>query len=480
MSETLSNTMTPDSATGTVVYPSMNSENTTGPPSDADKCLSRVGMIAYAGPVGVSYFLLSPVWSILPAIYAKYFGLELTAIAAVVMYSRLFDGFTDPIVGYLSDRHRMAGGTRKPWVLVGGLLTVAAAWFLFSPAPGISTHYYFFWTMCFFLAFTLMEIPHLTWGAEIATDYKTRSTVYSYRTGFIYLGQAAFLGLPLLPFYSTQEFTPEVLRDAASGGIVIMLLLLVVNHFRAPMGQVSNTQRRETIRTFTRSIIRNKPLRLLMLTYCFCGLGFGMWSGLVFIYMDSYLVLGGKIAYIFLLGNIGGFVAVPMWLKLIHKTSKTTAWLFGMVLYLLTLGACLLLAPATTWWWALALIGTSQIGFSCLYVVVPAILADIADYGQLKFKRNCGATYFALFNLMYKTTLGLGSGLSLAIAGYYGLKPGAATISDEAIWGLQLGFIIVPSLLGIVAAALIFFTPINQCRHRVIQRRLESLAGRYS
>lgn len=53
------------------------------------------GALAYAAPSTGSYFFYIPMWSILPGIYAKYFDLFLTSIAAVVLFIRIFDGFVD-------------------------------------------------------------------------------------------------------------------------------------------------------------------------------------------------------------------------------------------------------------------------------------------------------------------------------------------------------------------------------------------------
>ena len=44
--------------------------------------------------------------NIVQGIYAKYFGLALTTIAAVVLLVRISDAITDPLIGYLSDRYQ--------------------------------------------------------------------------------------------------------------------------------------------------------------------------------------------------------------------------------------------------------------------------------------------------------------------------------------------------------------------------------------
>ena len=70
-------------------------------------------IIAFVMPqVGV-VLLLGPVLAVLGGIYAKYYGLSLTNIAAVILAAKLFDAITDPLIGYCSDRWRLKTGSRK-------------------------------------------------------------------------------------------------------------------------------------------------------------------------------------------------------------------------------------------------------------------------------------------------------------------------------------------------------------------------------
>ena len=70
---------------------------------------------AYALPVITMLWLHAPL-VIIQGIYAKYYGLSLTTIAAIVLLGRFFDAVTDPLIGYYSDRYRRRTGTRKPFV----------------------------------------------------------------------------------------------------------------------------------------------------------------------------------------------------------------------------------------------------------------------------------------------------------------------------------------------------------------------------
>ena len=48
--------------------------------------------------------LLSPTAAMLPNFYLEYIAVTLAGLATATLVARLFDGITDPLIGYLSDR----------------------------------------------------------------------------------------------------------------------------------------------------------------------------------------------------------------------------------------------------------------------------------------------------------------------------------------------------------------------------------------
>ena len=189
-------------------------------------------MLSYAAPAFALNFLISPAWSILPGIYAKYHGLELTAIAVVLFYSRLFDAIANPIVGILSDYHYERGGQRSTWIVIGGIVLIISAYFLFSPPIAVSTAYFMFWSIIFYVSYTVVEISHVIVGSEIAVHYDDRAKIFSYRQIMISLGEILFFSLPLLAIFSSAEYTPEMLGFSAYLGCCMMVVVLIlVKHY---------------------------------------------------------------------------------------------------------------------------------------------------------------------------------------------------------------------------------------------------------
>ena len=440
--------------------------------------LNSYGIVSYAAPIAGSYFFYISMFSVLPGVYGKYFGLPLTSIATVVLVIRLFDGVIDTTTGYLSDRHRCAGGSRKPWVMVGGLCSIVACYFLFIPPTHTTTAYYLIWSMAYFLAFTIGEIPHLTWGSELTMNYQERANIFGIRNMLARFGMTFFYALPLLAFSASTGYTPHVMRSAVYVGAAMTIIGLVQALLAAPAGVPLRLPHKDNFRLFAQSFIHNRPLLIYFASFVCVGLSVGMWSGLTFFYIDSYLGLGGKLSVMLLVGSAIGGLATPLWLKVINRTSKSTVWAIGIATFTVQLALMTPLTPGCSWWLPLLCIILAHVCFCCHDVAALASLGDIVDYGKLKFRRDRGATYFGVNTLLFKVGLGVGGGIGLTTAGLFGFDPSKEAHSAAAVLGLKLGFTILPAIFALLGLGMILRTPISKQRHDVIRRRLESLANR--
>ena len=66
---------------------------------------SKWQALAFSAPSISLAFLVGPM-GLIQGIYAKYYGMALTTLAAVLLIGRVFDAVTDPLIGHYSDRFR--------------------------------------------------------------------------------------------------------------------------------------------------------------------------------------------------------------------------------------------------------------------------------------------------------------------------------------------------------------------------------------
>ncbi len=133
--------------------------------------LSAQRLIAYSAPSLVTSVAALPMALFVPAFYAGVLGVPLASVGVAIALSRLLDVVTDPLIGSLSDRLRIPGGHRKPWMMIGTPLFLLSLWKIFAPGPEVSAAYLLFWSAALYLGFTLIDLPHKAWGAEISTYY---------------------------------------------------------------------------------------------------------------------------------------------------------------------------------------------------------------------------------------------------------------------------------------------------------------------
>ena len=428
---------------------------------------------------------------ILQGIYAKYFGMALTTIATVLLISRLFDAITDPLIGYFSDRYYAKHGSRKPFVMIGGLLLILSSYFLYVPIDPnnltattvVSTVYFSGWYLLFYLAWTLVEIPHLAWGSEITSRTHEKNKIYSFRALSVNIGLLLFYLVPLLPFFETNEFTPQSLLWTAVSACVLMLIALYYCIRLVPDGprpRVSKDQK-QSLWALRKEIFSNKLFLLFVTATAMYGVGVFMWFTLMFIFVDAFLGLSGSFALLSLIGLCISILLTGFWYWMANRTGKKLTWAFGVLLYIMGLLIAVFLEPDNASVVALAFVMVlAFVGPTAVTILSPSLLSDIVDYSTWKFGTDRTATYFSVYALVYKTSIAIGGSIGLGLSGWYGFDPSALVHTDESIFGLRLAACWLPILFLLLSVVLMSWVPMNAHRHGVIRQRLDARLRRQS
>lgn len=444
--------------------------------------------LSYSLPIIPVYLLFGPL-AVVHGIYAKHFGLSLSAIATILLVCRLFDAVTDPAIGYYSDYYHAQKSSRKPFVIVGALLLIVSSYFLFVPAEGnVSATYFLACLLGWYFAFTFFEIPHLSWGAELMTDSQSKTTLYGFRTLGINIGLLLFYLVPFLPFFSSRAYTPQTLHWVVLVASALMLPSLWFCYRLTPNGRQASTaigerqhmrQPYNSVKSLRWEITNNKPLLIFLAAFFSYGVGVGMWFSLQFIFIDVYLGQGEHFALISLIGLCVSTALISFWVKLAHYCGKKITWSLGVLAYILSITLASLLTPDAANLRSLVWVMIwNYAGISVIGILATSLMADIIDYGSWKFGTNRAATYFSLLMFSIKTTAAIGSAFGLGIAGWYGFDATAMSHSPEQVFGLRLGAFWLPVPILLLTLVFIAKIPINSHRHRIIRRRLDARAAR--
>ena len=177
-------------------------------------------------------------------------GISATATSIALAIALVFDAFTDPLAGSISDKHSGRWGRRHPFILFSAFPLAVSFFFLFNPPDSLNEFWLVIWLMVFAIlvraSMTFYHVPHLALGAELAEDYDQRSTLYAFSTFFGYMGGVIFVPLSYLVFFpTTEEFNPALLNQEAyltwsifAGALMVFVLASLAAVFFLLLDQI--------------------------------------------------------------------------------------------------------------------------------------------------------------------------------------------------------------------------------------------------
>jgi GPH family glycoside/pentoside/hexuronide:cation symporter len=443
------------------------------PLAGAAPAVSRSLLLLFALPGILQSFMHAPAGAILQGIYAKESGIALMALGAAVLAVRVFDIFSDLLIGYLSDYTARRGISRKLWMAAGTAVTVLALWFLFRPSPQVSVLYYGFWFLMANIGWSLVEIPYKSWSLEFSPDPVQRTRIVTWIAVASLIGGLLFYAVApagkALGLLETSELNMQLLGLVA---IVVVLLLPALNFialWRVPDSRLPGANApeqaiaKESVALLWKSVIGNAPLIRLIACFSITNFMTGMSQGVSLLYLTNYLLLSSSVNVVFAMVLPISMLGIPFWGWVMGKYPRQRVWAVSLALAGLFYGSLGLLEPHTS----IVLLGVlfCSMMFCALSVVVavPVIMGDIIDYGREKFGVERAGLYMSLQGQVVKGVAAVSAGAGLIFLGWAGFdasKTGEA-LTPQAVSALKWVMAWFPALGLMLTGAILWFFPIN-------------------
>jgi GPH family glycoside/pentoside/hexuronide:cation symporter len=446
--------------------------------------LKQSTLVSYSAmALGPAVFLLA-INVMMPQLYAKELGLDLTKIGVALLLIRVFDSATDQAVGFLSDRTRTRFGARKPWVVMGIIVSMAACYAMFNPPAGVTLAYFVVWRVAYDFGWTLYNVTYTAWGAELSRNYADRSKITGYSQMSANAGVVLKNILPIILFWAGAVKTSAYTMQVFGYIFWILLPIVVVATLCSVLGTPNTvpTRHQPSFRGLFGAVKVNKPFWVFIIGYLTAQLGGGM-LGLLFTFYDSYLKLGPYYPYLMMGFGVVTVIAMPVWVRIANRIGKHRAYAMAMTGTALTLQSFWFLNPAAHSQSMVALLGGIVLFFisafsSCAYFAPYAVMADVVDYGTWRTGVARTGSYFALMSLIQKVALAVGGGVAFMLLGafHYSVRPGANNVGMPAT-GLLISVLLIPGIMNIIAAAIIWRFPLTRRRHDALRRRIAARGG---
>lgn len=408
---------------------------------------------------GVSGFPLAtlgiPLFVFLPAFYAEQLGVSLMAVGMIFLLARLFDVFTDPFIGILSDRFTNVSMRRKLPIALGIPLLLIGIEFLFRPSDTISTIAILVWAMCAYLGWTLISIPYTAWGAELSDDYHERTFFAGSREAFVILGTVAGIALPVATGFAADPaaalaLMAEVLWISLPLCVVITLVLVpAVHKLPEPVGWV---------RSFKLLKI-NRPLQRLLIAYTLNGVANGLPASLFLLFVAN--VLGARESTGLFLGTyfLSGILFLPAWVILSRYLGKHRTWALSMLLA--SLAFCwvpFLEKGDLVAYLAICLATGLCIGAD---LALPAsIQADVVELDSVAGGGNRAGLFFGIWGMATKIAAAIAIGIAFPVLDLAGFSANTEN-TDTALLTLSLLYGAVPVAFKLIAVSLVWHFPLD-------------------
>ncbi len=437
--------------------------------------LPRSTIVAYCAPMVGMGVMVMPF-----SIWLMKFSTDVLLIApalfgALFMIGRIWDGISDPLVGYLSDRSTAARGRRRAWMYASAVPVAASTVMLWSPPGMLEGMALVVWMgsalLLYETASTCFFVPHGALGMELTDNYHERTRLFGYR--HVIAAAGSMVGLGAVYVMRTAD-DPRMAAFAVSvGGGAVMAATILFAATRLPERADYRGRGAVHIRKAFADVLRNPHGRLLFVVY---GIEtFGAASiGLLAPYLMQYVVSAPDLFEVFVLCYfVPQFALTPMWIRLGKRFSKKHLWLFSM-LCLAAGYTSLFFIGEESFLLLFVVIFLLGIGGGCGAVIAPSIQADVIDYDEyLTHERKEGA-YTAIWNFIRKGAAGLTAGITGFALQASGYVPNADEQSEVVKVTLLALVGLLPAVCYLAGALLFSRFRLNEAGHARIVAELRS------
>jgi GPH family glycoside/pentoside/hexuronide:cation symporter len=438
--------------------------------------LSLIKKISYALPAFSLAVIGIPVYVYMPKFYTDIVGLNIAYVGGILLAARIFDAATDPAIGLLSDRTKTPFGRRRPWIAAGSFLTALSVVFLFNPPLTGTINLNIWFAVSIFLLFlfwTVVVVPYESFGPELTFDYNERTSLFSYRDGFLIAGTLAAAASPAIiklilktGSESGERYIFFILSSIYAPLIIISCLWCI---YVLKEKKTFPEKNKITIIKGLGFTFKNRPFLILLAAYTISAIGNNLPATLILFYVQY--VLNSPLADLFLLLYfITGIVFLPFWIKISEKFGKKNAWLSAMAINTGAFIGVFFLGSGDTTAYGI-LVFLSGTGFGATLAIPSSMQADVIDYDELMTGERREGQYVGIWSFAKKLAAALGVGIGLSILGVSGYEPNIVQ-NESVTFTLRVLYALVPCICNAAGFAIALFYPVTGEKFEEIREKI--------
>lgn len=408
--------------------------------------------------------------------YTEVAGLAPAAAGLALMFGRIGNAFTEPLIGFYSDRTTGRFGKRRPYLLAAAVPCALFGFLLFNPpsleAPGMFG-YLLIVNLLFCISISTFVVPYGAQGAELSPNYDERTSVMSYRMVAAAVG--GMVGAVLPSTLAALFLLPGAGYRTAAAMVGALSFTSMMITFFGVTGK-PGVSRRSGAKLWQglETVFHTRSFRIFVTALLAQSVGMSIIT-LCLIYVAVYwLQAGALVPVLIIVLQLCSVGAAPMWQWLSSRTSKKTS----LQVCLLLLGSSLLLMFFVQPEWTaviFVLLALGGVGVSGTFILPMAIIPDICDEDEIHTGQRREGVYFGVFGLLRHLSGALGTLLVGLVLSAVQFQPGLAQQLPGALLGLRILFGPLVAFLCLISLIAVRRFPLTRERHNTLRTRLEQL-----
>ena len=409
--------------------------------------------------------------------YTDYAGVSAAAVGTIMLISRIFDGVSDILMGYIVDHTKSRFGKARPWLLRMCIPFAVSGILLFSVPTSWTTaaklvYIFITYNLTSTVIYTAINVPYSALNALMTQDAYERSVLSIFRNLLATAGTLIINTFTLRIVEAFGNNASAWTKTFVCFGLLAIAAFLA-NFFgtkervHAVSASSDGTQKKDDGVPFLKGLLALFKNKYWIMMTVMLALFFMMYSingGATVYFAREVLGDANLVSPINSTLNIAQIISMFLIAFFVKKFGKRNVFCAGLVL---DIAGMLLLAYSGG---NMAILITSSIirgiGGACGGATMWAMVSDTIDYGEWKTGYRTEGLTNSACSFGYKIGNGLGSAMLgwILTAGHYVESTSDAIVEQpaSAITAIQICFVWIPILVYAISFVMLMFYKLDK------------------
>ena len=384
----------------------------------------------------------------LPSFYNLSVGFALSTVGMIILISRVFDVFSDFIIGYLTERRFIKGLPKKNQILLGIFVFIFSIIGLYVIQPNNYFWFIFYYNLAL-ISYSIAIIPYDSIVIDQKKIQHRRFYIAAIKEIFTILGVLAALTIPtvLSKILSVELLNQEVIKIT---GLIIIILAIIGSILFYLFFEEDNQFHSKFIsfKEIKFYLSHNKKISPFAVITFLNLLANNFTANLFIIFVSSYLGLSNYAGPLLILYFLITLISTPVW----YHFGKTFSNMF-----LLQVGTIItivgfffvLFTNDNLWYLYLIVVLITGFGVGIDLIVPQTELAEILDQNT---QNRLSQIFTALFSMIRKAAIGLAGGIALT---GYGYLESNNIVIYQGLSNILIFYFFIPIIIKVIVLLLV-------------------------